>query len=51
MTLQTTANIWHNGKLIPWDQAQIHVMSHVVHYGVSPSFRHAAHRRETRQVA
>ena len=35
MALQTTANIWHNGKLIPWDQAQIHVMSHVVHYGSS----------------
>jgi branched-chain amino acid aminotransferase len=35
MTLQTTNNIWHNGKLIPWDQAQIHVMSHVVHYGSS----------------
>jgi len=35
MTIQTTANIWHNGKLIPWDQAQIHVMSHVVHYGSS----------------
>jgi branched-chain amino acid aminotransferase len=35
MTLQTTTNIWHNGKLIPWDQAQIHVMSHVVHYGSS----------------
>lgn len=33
MALQTTTNIWHNGKLIPWDQAQIHVMSHVVHYG------------------
>jgi len=35
MTLQTTNNIWHNGKLIPWDKAQIHVMSHVVHYGSS----------------
>jgi branched-chain amino acid aminotransferase len=35
MTLQTTANIWHNGNLIPWDKAQIHVMSHVVHYGSS----------------
>jgi len=35
MTLQTTKNIWHNGKLIPWEQAQIHVMSHVVHYGSS----------------
>src|SRR6202522_3551700 len=35
MTIQTTTNIWHNGKLIPWDQAQIHVMSHVIHYGSS----------------
>src|ERR1700761_7520461 len=35
MPLQTTKNIWHNGNLIPWDQAQIHVMSHVVHYGSS----------------
>jgi branched-chain amino acid aminotransferase len=35
MTLETTKNIWHNGKLIPWEQANIHVMSHVVHYGSS----------------
>jgi branched-chain amino acid aminotransferase len=35
MPIQTTANIWHNGQLIPWDKAQIHVMSHVVHYGSS----------------
>jgi branched-chain amino acid aminotransferase len=35
MALQTTNNIWHNGNLIPWDKAQIHVMSHVVHYGSS----------------
>jgi len=35
MPLQKTENIWHNGKLIPWDQATIHVMSHVVHYGSS----------------
>jgi branched-chain amino acid aminotransferase len=24
--------IWMDGKLVPWDQAQIHVLSHVVHY-------------------
>src|SRR6516225_1876564 len=35
MPIHTTANIWHNGQLIPWDKAQIHVMSHVVHYGSS----------------
>lgn len=33
MPIQTTSRIWHNGTLIPWDQANIHVMSHVVHYG------------------
>ena len=25
--------IWYNGKIINWDDAQTHVMSHVVHYG------------------
>ncbi len=35
MPLQTTTHIWHNGDLIPWETAQIHVMSHVVHYGSS----------------
>ena len=35
MPLETTQNIWHNGDLIPWEKAQIHVMSHVVHYGSS----------------
>lgn len=33
MPIQSTANIWHNGTLIPWEKAQIHVMSHVIHYG------------------
>jgi branched-chain amino acid aminotransferase len=33
MPIQTTPNIWHNGKLIPWEQATLHVMSHVIHYG------------------
>jgi branched-chain amino acid aminotransferase len=35
MPLEPTANIWHNGDLIPWEKANIHVMSHVVHYGSS----------------
>ncbi len=35
MPLQTTKHIWHNGELIPWENANIHVMSHVVHYGSS----------------
>ena len=35
MAIQKTERIWHNGKLIPWDEAQLHVMSHVVNYGSS----------------
>src|SRR5215470_10469899 len=35
MAIQATEKIWHQGKLIPWDEAQIHVMSHVVNYGSS----------------
>ena len=35
MAIQKTVKIWHNGKFIAWDDANIHVMSHVVHYGSS----------------
>ena len=35
MPIQATQHIWHNGELIPWEKANIHVMSHVVHYGSS----------------
>ena len=30
-----TAKIWRDGRLVSWDEATIHVMSHVVHYGSS----------------
>ena len=29
------AKVWKNGEIIDWDDARIHVMSHVVHYGSS----------------
>src|ERR1700726_1554761 len=35
MAIQKTDKIWHNGKFIEWDDATLHVMSHVVHYGSS----------------
>ena len=35
MAIQKTEKIWHNGKLIAWDDATVHVMSHVVNYGSS----------------
>lgn len=27
--------VWMNGKLVPWNEANIHVASHVIHYGSS----------------
>ena len=27
--------IWRDGKFVDWEDATIHVMSHVVHYGSS----------------
>ncbi len=30
-----TEKIWHNGKLVRWDEARLHVLSHVVSYGSS----------------
>jgi len=35
MAVKKTDKIWHNGKFINWDDATLHVMSHVVHYGSS----------------
>src|SRR5215475_13016802 len=35
MPVQPTEKIWHNGKWINWDEAKIHVLSHVVSYGSS----------------
>ena len=29
------AKIWMNGQLIPWSEANIHIASHVIHYGSS----------------
>ncbi len=33
--LTPTEKIWHNGRLIKWEDATIHVLSHVVSYGTS----------------
>jgi branched-chain amino acid aminotransferase len=33
MSVKKTDRIWHNGKFINWDDAQVHVISHVISYG------------------
>ncbi len=33
--MEETKYIWHGGKLIPWREATVHVMTHALHYGSS----------------
>lgn len=33
--MDASEKIWRNGELIDWDDARIHVLSHVIHYGSS----------------
>ena len=35
MAIPKSEYIWMNGKYVKWDDAKIHVLSHVVHYGSS----------------
>jgi branched-chain amino acid aminotransferase len=34
-TMKISQKVWKNGEIIDWDDARIHVMSHVVNYGSS----------------
>lgn len=34
MSLTPTKYIWMNGRIIPWSKAQIHVLTHTLHYGM-----------------
>ncbi len=35
MAVKKVEKIWMNGTLVNWDDAKIHVLSHVIHYGSS----------------
>jgi branched-chain amino acid aminotransferase len=34
MPITPTAKIWMNGELVDWDAAQIHILTHTLHYGM-----------------
>ncbi len=34
-TMKIAQKVWHDGKLINWDDARVHVMTHALHYGSS----------------
>ena len=33
MPITTTPKIWMNGALVDWADAQVHVLTHTLHYG------------------
>ena len=33
MPITPTEKIWMNGELVPWESAQIHILTHTLHYG------------------
>lgn len=35
MSINASEFIWHNGSLVPWKDATVHVLSHALHYGSS----------------
>jgi branched-chain amino acid aminotransferase len=34
MPIEKTEKIWMDGELVPWDEANIHVLTHSLHYGM-----------------
>src|SRR5262249_5233005 len=32
--MQATQKIWMDGQFVDWDKAQVHVLSHTLHYGL-----------------
>src|SRR5258705_3116544 len=32
--MQKTDRIWLDGTLVPWDEANVHVLTHTLHYGL-----------------
>jgi branched-chain amino acid aminotransferase len=33
MPIESTDKIWFDGELVPWDEANVHVLTHGLHYG------------------
>jgi branched-chain amino acid aminotransferase len=32
--IETVEQIWLDGEFVPWDQAQVHILTHTLHYGL-----------------
>lgn len=43
--------IWLDGKVIPWDQGQVHIMTHALHYGLGVFEGIRAYKTESGRLA
>jgi branched-chain amino acid aminotransferase len=34
LVVEKSEQIWFDGRLVPWDHAQVHVLTHTLHYGL-----------------
>jgi branched-chain amino acid aminotransferase len=32
--VEKTEHVWHNGRLVDWDHANVHILTHTLHYGL-----------------
>ena len=39
--MQSTEKIWRNGSFVAWDDAQVHVLTHALHYGTAAGLTYA----------
>ncbi|HXX47497.1 MAG TPA: branched-chain amino acid transaminase [Myxococcota bacterium] len=34
MAVEKTERVWHNGAFVAWDEANVHILTHTLHYGL-----------------
>ena len=49
--VQKAETIWFDGELVPWEAAQVHVLTHTLHYGLGVFEGIRVYRREDGQSA
>src|SRR5260370_8941131 len=43
--------IWLDGKVMPWEQGQVHIMTHALHYGLAVFGGIRAYKTDTGKLA
>lgn len=51
MATKTADYIWFNGEMLPWAEANVHVLTHAMHYGTSVLKAYAVTTRQKDQLS